>query len=109
MHRSRGKGNRRVPWRDGGATRQRRAAWVSRATHAVEESGYLGAGLVEIDLWSMERPEACIYRFDQIAARGGWRYHAELVSSGPSTFFRVLVAHDHEQSARCAAEAARRM
>ena len=99
-----------MPWRDGGARSKRQTDWIRRAAHAVEDALSLGAELVEIDLWSTERPEACIYRFDQVAASRGWRYHAELRASGfRNTRFRVVVAQEHEHAARAAARNAERM
>ena len=106
MQRSRGKGNRRFPGRDGGARRGRLAEWVKRAQHVVS-ADELGDDIAEVDLRSTERPEQAIYRFDQIAASEGWQYAAELTSSSyRTTVFRIIVNISHRDAALSAADRA---
>jgi hypothetical protein len=94
--RSRGKGSRRVPWRDGGRRKRKPVTWRKQATHAVDDPSELSGELV----WdyyqcpSGRSPHQGIYLFDQEAARAGIRYYAELSGSRfyPAFFIHVPVA-----------------
>ena len=60
--------------------------------HAVNQSDDLGEDLAAVELWSSERPEACSYRSDQTAARGGWCYCAELAGGEAARRRQALAA-----------------
>jgi hypothetical protein len=79
--RSRGKGSRRPPGRDGGRgkrAKQKRIEWRKRAIHAVDEFPKNSDDIVEL-IFSVpfERtPSEIIYLFDQRISTTGFRYQA---------------------------------
>ena len=78
--RSRGKGNRRCPGRDGGRGKQKRAEWRKQAVHAVEEFPKNVGELTQLTcFWPLERYSAAewIYLFDQRIADTGIHYVPE--------------------------------
>src|SRR5437868_7092072 len=91
--RSRGKGSRSVPWRDGGKGKQKAPAWRKRATHAVDELSELPDALMELSYPcpSGRSPAEGIYLFDRQIARTGIRYHAELLGSRFSPIFTIRI------------------
>ena len=77
--------------------------------HAAGDVSVLGPELATLELISSESPEDAIYRFDQFAARQGWRYCAELTDAGfRFTRFRIQVAIGNESVARDVAAQSRR-
>jgi hypothetical protein len=92
--RSRGKGSRRVSWRDGGRGKQRKGTdWRKRAVHAVDELPKELGDSIELTLSvPYGRTEAeTIYLFDQCVARISIRYQAELCGSGYYMHFLIRV------------------
>jgi hypothetical protein len=91
--RSRGKGSRRVPWRDGGRRKQKRSEWQKRAAHAVKELSELSGVLVVLPYRcpSGRTPAEAIYRIDQQIARTGIRYYAELHGTPHWPLFMIQV------------------
>lgn len=105
--RSRGKGSRRVPWRDGGRGKQKAAEWRKQATHAVDELTALSGEVVSLTYsppFGRSAADA-IYLFDQEIAHTGIRYHAELQGSRLSPLFTIRVLSD--EAARATALIAR--
>jgi hypothetical protein len=94
--RSRGKGSRRLPWRDGGRRKQKVAEWRKQATHAVEALTELTGELVRVHYHSPfgQKPGESIYRFDQEAARSSLRYFAELGGYRRAPVFTLHVPVD---------------
>jgi hypothetical protein len=88
---SQGKGNRRGPWRDGGAGKKRRPAWQKRAPHAVESMAAIPKPVAS--LWYMgdhrKNPSERIYVLDQRMAKAGVRYFA---AYGGPWAFKITVA-----------------
>src|SRR2546426_11747456 len=76
---SQGKGSRRVPWRDGGAHKQRPPEWRKQAMHAVAEPAELGEPFVVLPYRGRygEAPSHAIYRLDQEMARSDIPYYPE--------------------------------
>src|SRR5207245_11648426 len=97
--RSRGKGSRRFPGRDGSRRKQRIAQWRKQAVHAVDRADELHAPLVPLTYTCPcgKSPAEVIYLFDQSMARIGIRYQAELYGS---RFFPVFIIHVPIDSAR---------
>lgn len=91
--RSRGKGSRRWPGRDGGRRKQKPVEWRKQATHAVDDVADLGTELVVLDYSCPfgRSPAESIYLFDQEMARIGARYYAELRGSRRYPVFRFHV------------------
>jgi hypothetical protein len=91
--RSRGKGGRRAPGRDGGRGKRKVVLWRKQALHAIEKfprnSGEL-VGLTYFGPFGHSAAER-IYLFDQRIAEIGVRYVAELCGSGKSSFFDLRV------------------
>lgn len=91
--RSRGKGGRRFPGRDGGRHKRQPVAWRKQATHAVANLSELSGELVWVSYQcpSNRSPAQSIYLFDQEIARSGIQhYHAELLGS---RFYPSFVIH----------------
>ena len=77
--RSRGKGSRRRPWRDGGRRKWRSPEWRKQAVHAIEDFPKEAGELVEMFFFPCDRSAAkSIYLFDQRIAHTGIKYQAEL-------------------------------
>jgi len=78
--RSRGKGSRRVPWRDGGRVKRKRPTWRKQATHSVDEVPEAWDEVVELTYRPQSRrsPAEAIYLLDQEVAGMAIRYTAEL-------------------------------
>lgn len=100
--RSRGKGGRRFPKRDGGRRKQKRPVWRKQATHAADDvTELLGDSVVLTHRvpWG-QTPAEWIYLLDQQTAGTGIRYHAEL--SGPRGWrvFNFRVAVDDAETVR---------
>ena len=97
--RSRGKGSRRLPGRDGGRRKQRIAQWRKQAVHAVDGADELHAPLVPLTYTCPrgKSPAEGIYLFDQAMACTGIRYQAELYGS---RFFPVFIIRVPTESAR---------
>src|SRR5437868_11698820 len=76
---SQGKGSRRLPWRDGGARKQRRPEWRKQAMHAVADPAELGETPAVLPYRPRygESPEHAIYCLDQAMARAGIAYFPE--------------------------------
>ncbi len=92
---SRGKGKRRVPWRDGGAHKQKRLEWRKQAMHSVNDISELGEPLVSLTYsgeWG-QTAAVKIYKFDQKIAKTGIRYHAEYLGWWVGFTIRVLDEH----------------
>src|SRR5262245_3339791 len=91
--RSRGKGSRRFPGRDGGRGKHKVAQWRKQATHAVDDLSVLPGALAALTYWCRfgQSPAEAIYRFDQQIAGTGIRYHAELHGARTWHFFTVHV------------------
>lgn len=90
--RSRGKGGRRFPGRDGGRGKRKVPAWRKQAGHAVVELPQVGE-LVELDYsvpFGYSAAEG-IYLFDQRIARTGIHYEVALVSTGVHHRFAIRV------------------
>jgi len=97
MFGSRGKGNRRVPWRDGGAKKMTAAVWPKQAHHAVNKVEELGTPIVSLTYhgeWG-ETGATKIYKFDQKIAKTGIPYHAEYL--GWWHGFTIQVHEEHKQ------------
>src|SRR5205814_6331606 len=92
----RGKGSRRVPWRDGGKGRRKRAEWRKQAPHAVNDLSLLSQPVAELqyECPGGRSPAEGIYLFDQRIARSGIGYHAELHGSRFWPVFTIRVAAD---------------
>jgi hypothetical protein len=78
--RSRGKGSRRFPGRDGGRRKQKVVEWRKRAAHAVDALPPSAEGSVDLTYrcpFGRSAAES-IYLFDQRIAHTGIRYRAEL-------------------------------
>ena len=97
--RSRGKGSRRGPWRDGGRGKQKVPAWRKQATHAVENLMELAGELTKVHfLCPFGRTAGeSIYLFDQEAARIGFRYFAELSGARLTRMFTLHVSADQAE------------
>src|SRR5262245_25998496 len=95
--RSRGKGSRRVPWRDGGKGKRKLAAWRKQATHAVEGLPKETGEIVELRYSVSYGRSAAegIYLFDQRIARTNIRYEVELRRSGICSQFVIRVPAPH--------------
>ena len=100
--RSRGKGSRRVPGRDGGRRKRKPVEWRKQATHAVDDVSQLDGVLIELThVCPFGRSAAeCIYLFDQEVARAGIRYHAELRGTRLTPMFALRVPAAHEGTVR---------
>src|SRR4051794_10137688 len=100
--RSRGKGKRRFPGRDGGRRKQKPVAWRKRATHAVDDRSELPGQLVELSyVCSFDQSAAqAIYSFDQALAHTGIRYHAELHGGRYWPVFTLRVPADSVATVR---------
>lgn len=94
--RSRGKGSRRLPGRDGGRRKRKVAEWRKQATHAVDALTELTGELIRLDYHCPfgHAPGESIYRFDQEAARIGLRYFAELGGYRLAPVFTLHVSVD---------------
>jgi hypothetical protein len=94
--RSRGKGSRRAPGRDGGRgkrVKEKAVAWRKRAVHAVDEFPKNCGDIVELYFsvpFGLSAAES-IYLFDQCIATTGIRYQAELRGSGNYSSFVIRV------------------
>ena len=78
--RSRGKGGRRVPGRDGGRGKRTKVKWRHQAVHAVERFPEHVGEIVELTFpvpYGRSAGES-IYLFDQRLAGTGIRYQVEL-------------------------------
>ena len=91
--RSRGKGGRRFPGRDGGRRKQKAVEWRKQAKHSVDELSTFTEESVAMNYFcpSGQSPAEAIYRFDQEIARTGIRYYAELHGSRFWHFFTLHV------------------
>ncbi len=91
--RSRGKGGRRFPGRDGGRRKQKAIAWRKSAAHAVDDPSELSGDLIVLSYLCPFRRDAAasIYAFDQRLAGTGIRYHAELHGSRFDPVFTICV------------------
>lgn len=98
--RSRGKGGRRGPWRDGGRGKQQVPVWRKQATHAVENAAELVGELTKVHFSCPFGRSAgeCIYLFDQEAARLGLRYFAELGGARLAPMFTLHVPVDQAEA-----------
>jgi hypothetical protein len=94
--RSRGKGGRRFPGRDGGRRKRKRPERRKQATHAVDELWQLSGQLVSLMYLcpASRTPAESIYLFDQRIARIGTHYLAELHGSRFWPFFLIRVPAD---------------
>src|SRR5262249_13008801 len=94
--RSRGKGSRRVPWRDGGKGKRKVAAWRKQAVHSVDDLAELPGELVALRYVCPADHTAAesIYLFDQRIAHTGIRYHAELHGTRHWPVFTIRVSAD---------------
>jgi len=77
--RSRGKGSRRVPWRDGGRRKTKSVSWRKQAQHALDSvDDFVGpVHLLMIHGYYGDSASDMIYRFDQAMAKIGVHYYAE--------------------------------
>src|SRR5262245_53299185 len=100
--RSRGKGGRRFPGRDGGRRKSKPVEWRNRAPHSVKEPTELPGDLVVLTWYCPfgRSPAESIYLFDQGIARTGIRYHAELFGSRLQPGFIIRVPAEGEATAR---------
>ena len=91
--RSRGKGGRRFPGRDGGRGKQRlMAPWQKCANHAVDSftDTQQEIATVSFYLGSVTSEATIVYRFDQRAAREGFPYQFEVIPAGFKSFVFVV-------------------
>jgi hypothetical protein len=100
--RSRGKGSRRRPGRDGGRRKWKVAEWRKQATHAVGAISELVGELTMVEYHCPFRRTAgeCIYWFDQEAARIGLWYYAELPNYYWFPVFKLYVPVDRAEAVR---------
>ena len=97
MFGSRGKGKRRVPWRDGVARKKKSPEWHKQAMHSVNDIEELGEPIVSLIYrgeWG-EPAATKIYKFDQKIAKTGISYHAEYL--GWWHGFTIQVIDKHKQ------------
>lgn len=100
--RSRGKGSRRGPWREGGRGKQRPVSWRKQAVHAVAALPKEIGEIVELNLSrpSGLSPAECIYLFDQRMSRFGIHYEAELHGRGYHSYFMIRAPARNEAEVR---------
>ena len=92
MQRSRGKGSRRRPWRDGGRKKGLRPDWRKNARHSTDSQADLTPPTETLSLpeFVLRNPVKSIYIFDQEMAAAGIAYHVE--HHGSFRGFTVAVA-----------------
>ena len=95
--RSRGKGSRRGPWRDGGRGKRKAVVWRKQAVHAVEELPKASGEVVELTYLCPSGRSAAesIYLFDQRIARTGIHYQPELHGTRFWPAFIIRVAAEN--------------
>src|SRR3712207_6428728 len=100
--RSRGKGGRRVPWRDGGRGKSDRPEWRKQAMHISDHLPADGGEIVELScrLAYGFHPGDWIYRFDQQMAKIGCLYSAKLNRIGNLHEFVIRVPEKIADSCR---------
>src|SRR6266436_6614375 len=94
--RSRGKGSRRMPGRDGGRRKSKPAIWRKQAQHAVDSVDELKGPVHPLLIQGRYGDSApdMIYRFDQDMAKIGLPYYAEFSGWRHGWTFRVWVLED---------------
>jgi hypothetical protein len=97
---SRGKGSRRMPWRDGGRRKQRCSEWRKQAMHAVDDPATLEEPVAALTFrgYLCDKPEHLIYRLDQEMARAGIPYHPEY--GGRWRGYTIAVTARHKEKVR---------
>jgi hypothetical protein len=101
--RSRGKGSRRWPGRDGGrGKRKGLATWRKHAQHAATSIAELTQPLEQVVINGFYRDSAddFIYKFDQCMAQMGLQYYAECTGRRHRWSFTIWVPSDKAPDVR---------